>query len=1265
MKNNSFRTIGALIGLIIAILFAFSYDAGIKSYAGDTKYYPTRVIYENGDTFSMTKNAVVSDVTYGKNIGTFYIKGAITRESNYKETQAYAASGDVTFGYSCNPEEYEITDHGRWMYWGSDAKTAGDIKLSKKIGDGTIVIQKSNDGKTWVDACDPVRNVFSDKKINLSEIYKTTDSDRKNGTYYRVVVLYELFREVNPHEGWFGKTDYDIEVKCCAEEHIFYITYAENPLIIYNLKDRSRLSDNASVEEGFFIDLNGANASVSVKKDNGTQQTAKSKDNFVQPGTYTISITSPLGDSFTNTVTVKGGLSTYNVNGKKYENPEKSGYVQQNEVASAAITSLKVTQKSGTTIKTGTVNNYQAYGITGNEVNLFMALKSNKEVKSTGWEIVSDEWGKKDKQNIADVHTGTMGSGALIVQKSSDGKNWKQIENERYASGLHTTDYGNNYAGLGDVLVYSPAGKDVLNGVYIRVWYAYEIKKIDGKEKKRCLEKYEFYLCSDELDSITFHNLSAEGKVDEIYGEDSNIDLQMYKTAETMDTGAVTVTGFTIDTSLNPTVKYTVKKNGEVIESSKNQEYKETGRYDIRLNSAVGSTKDVTLYVDAMSKDECMKTYFGNGFIDGKRIYDKTVKYPVYEGGKTKYSFLKVNDNYQPLYGTIENLRTKKQEEISASRTAKTSTLTEPGEYVVTLSNNPTYKTNSPSGDNKTIMFHFYIIEEGTAPGPQCNYESLAEWERKSISGIHHIYYGISFRSLGNRRFTEVFATKEDAVLFAYEREGGTVEKQSDGSYLYASAEDSTHKKKYDSLWELTEAYQQSADATIEKLYIDPSSIDTYITLDPKEKTDDLEALHLEQSIMVFPKGKGQREKMEIEDALPIINNKPYAYQNDGGKVKTEPEYEPFKFVKDKYGADSYSVKITDASGKEFPIAYGTSVADQLEKQGCATGKVTITEETIYGDARSYEAVYFAKGTNTARVEVSYFEGEQEKTAVLSQDDAGIVINADAFSIKDIQDQLDPYNMVIIWNKDEQGVIPDAYEAGQEIPETWSNDGEYEVTVVNRIGNKYSFTIDIENSVYTTISFKGQGTDNFQKILAKRGDKDVKLPIPKREGYEFAGYSDEEGTIYEDVISQITFNGNKILSPTWRVKKNSILFEDEDGKVIDTLEVEYGAIIDLPVPETSEDIKFEGWMKDGKLIMDSTFEVTEDTDLVLVAKYSEIEKQSNVQNDHLEETGNQQKMDDKEEQDNASGGSAAPIVIIVMLLAAVGGGAFYYKKKHS
>ena len=1243
MKSiNNRKSILLITGLVFVTVLVTLF--GVRTYAEGKQYNPSAKLFENAAGFSMNSSDSVNSTSYGKQIGTFFVNGEVGHEATLNGTKAYAVDGTLTFGYNCTPADYQTKTKENWNLVSSDVKAVGDISLSKKVSNGVMIIQKSADGKTWENAREPIYNLFSDKKLDYNSLYSASEEEIKSGTYYRVIVAYEMKQKTGTQKNWIGFQEDVFAFKYSVEEYDFYLCYSNNPISVQDLTSRTVIANNATVTDGFMIDDHGANATITVKKDTTAPQNAVAFQTFTAPGSYTISVTSPIGDSFQNTVKVSRGLSTHGIPVDRYENPEKSGYTVDNKTSGGtSLTSVMIGQKAGTTVKTSGHNGFNGYGITGDSISLYIRLLSPNDYAKSGWEVISDNWGKKEKETIDGVWAGTVASGALIIQKSSDGSNWERIEDGRYANGLYTTDFYSNYAGNGDILIYSPDGKEVLKGVYIRVLYAYEIKQKDGKEKKRCIEECAFYLCNNELGAVTFHNITAKDQVKEICGDDNEIELAMYEASETMESGAVTVNGFKIDTSLNPTVTYTVKKNGTVVTPATKTDFTETGKYDIELKSAVGSIETVTLYVDRMTTDETLSLYFGNGFIDGKRIFSEG-QYPTYEGGHTKYVLKSVSNDYQPLYGEITNTTTGKTTAIAASRTGKSVDLSEPGEYVVTLNNNPTYATEAPSGDNKVITFHFNLIAEGDAPGPKVNRQSLEDSVKESISGTYPKYYGLIYSSAAAGNITLAFKNREEAFQYAYNYEKGTVEEQKDGTYLYTGSFLVGQKERYDSNWDLTDALNYFADQAIHEMYFDVSDEATYLTLDDSvlNDTKNPRTLELRRSVIIF--ADGQEELLTDIEALPILNSRPFAYLTPGVNGNTKSGVADFEFIKDKYGCDSNSVEITDATGKTFKIEYDKDVDAQLAKDGCVTGKVTVVEKTVYGDKTSYDAVYFANGDNTAKITLTCYEGGQDKSVVISQADADKIYEADAFSIKSIADELDPYNLVIV--KDENGVTS-SYVADQLANGAWSDDGDYEVSVINRIGNKYSFTVRIKESEYATISFQGEGTGDFQPTIVKKGDKGISLPIPKRYGYEFAGYSDEQGTMYEDVIDQISFSGSKVLSPVWRSKKFNVVLKDHEGNEIDTISVDYGTETDIPAANAPDGYVFDGWLKDGVKLDNNKLKITEEKDIVLVASF--VQGETVIDNVEANEGKNEKKKHTG--------------FVVVMILALCGGAFALIKRK--
>ena len=114
--------------------------------------------------------------------------------------------------------------------------------------------------------------------------------------------------------------------------------------------------------------------------------------------------------------------------------------------------------------------------------------------------------------------------------------------------------------------------------------------------------------------------MTLKNEIEESCGADDEVSLTMHKKAESLIDGAVTTTGFKVDKSLNPTVRCTVFKNGMNLGTTNDGEsFTETGKYEITLESRVGSKRTLTIYVDTMDADNTYRTYFGDGFIQRER----------------------------------------------------------------------------------------------------------------------------------------------------------------------------------------------------------------------------------------------------------------------------------------------------------------------------------------------------------------------------------------------------------------------------------------------------------------------------------------------------------------------------------------------------------------------------------------------------------------------------------------------------------------------
>ena len=231
------------IMIIIFCLIVMFYSGMFSEfvYAAEERFEIKGKCYENKYDFSMTQKDIVSSMSYGKNIGSLFISCVSGHEAKYKGTQAYGVNGNVVIGYLNNSNNYQSSVKGTWNLEKSDKKKIGNIKLSKNVAKGTMIIQKSDDGKNWVDAIKPMNNLFSNKKINLNSIYNVPSEDVKSGKYYKILILYELKRKTGTKSGLLGFKSNVYEKKYCVEECVIYLCYGKNPVSILSLEERNMI----------------------------------------------------------------------------------------------------------------------------------------------------------------------------------------------------------------------------------------------------------------------------------------------------------------------------------------------------------------------------------------------------------------------------------------------------------------------------------------------------------------------------------------------------------------------------------------------------------------------------------------------------------------------------------------------------------------------------------------------------------------------------------------------------------------------------------------------------------------------------------------------------------------------------------------------------------------------------------------------------------------------------------------------------------------
>lgn len=1170
------------------------------------KLEAARYELDENASFSVGGGTRLSDkdkFRYGAfSMGELSLDGNVTAADKYNNYNAYEATGDITIRYSPSISEYKTSDEEKWHLKDSDAEKISGVDLDGDIDMGAVLIQSSSDGENWGEYKPASkRDVFGDNRSDLTSLAVIKESDYLKGRYYRVSVAYEMEKKTGNQSvgdieiGLIGK----YETKRFIEVYKFYVGYGSDPVSFRDIDGKE--TDGADTfTKGFSFSKGGTNFDTTVSINGGRSRSVSNNDIFTSVGKYEFTVRSELGREYTHSITVTEGMTQQTLSPKVYENG-KNGYTAEGKANSGmasygkhSLSAVMIGQDAENNIAVSKYKGVDAYGISGGKSCTFYMKVDPPE---NGYFIADDDYGKDKSETVMEAKVGKVGKGVLLVQKSKDNVNWQKIDSDYYADGLHNNDYSKYYSGKGYFNIYSPSGAELLNGLFLRITYAYNVRPKGSKENNRCVEVYNIYICSSDLDAVTFHNLTLEDKTD---NKDKDYRIECHKSAETLLSGSLTVTGFKIDTSMNPTVGISVKKDDKEISVPSDKIFEETGKYNITLTSKVGTEKELILYVDTRSSEEMIRGYFGPGSIIGKRIFSETSTYPVFEGGKTHYNVKAVDARFRALKGTIKNNETGKKITVFQGSTAKTGELTEEGFYTAVFTTKP--DDEKYPGDHLKITFSFSIIKEGTAPGPQENQKLLEKYSLHNVSDYYPMYYGVT-EKVNNRDVTVAFADKKDAVKFAVELEYQKAIPLDNETYQYEDSERDVHKVTYYSDKELMNAINEYAEKRVQMLFFDLTQQQSYLTIEDKdiENSDDIRKLDLEDNTVVA--GKDQYTKLAEKGAYqyPLISPKPYGFAQINGE-DVETGYHDFQFVKDEHGYDSQSFYITDSEGKRYKIGYKCDVGKALQEQGCKSGVVTITEKTCYDDTNEYKALFIADGDNTSNITLSYSINDAEKTVTFDQNDHN-ALTADYFSVSALSDELDPYSIVRIANKNVNGENPYYAAADQLDNKLFAAKGEYEVAVINRLGYCYSFNVSVTGKAEIVLDLQGEG----ENISTYYGAKNVTLPKLTKTGYELKGFEDESGNLYSDEIAEILFKGNTVLHAKWEAKQYQLTLLNADGSRFDTMTVSFDKENKLPVPDVENGMKFVCWLNNGVPVENNTFTLVTEGDITLTAS---VEKSS-------------------------------------------------------
>lgn len=325
-KRNLFVFI--LTAFICSLCTFFIFDSFQIANAESSQIEIVAKSYELGmdNNYNFSSATEVETMSYGKKqLGVLSISGEITDISIYREKTAYglADNSQVSFSYSYDGA-FQTDVKENYNLRADEGTVIDEYTLSGSIGKGVLLVQKSSDGYTWVNAANPVTNFYETNKSGKIDFYTTDGNDVAQGTYYRVILAYKIGKKTGTSGILFWKEDV-FEDKRYVELYEFYLVVNSGTISIHNLtvdesilpeldgfsqeeiKRGETLTNESMTTKGFSIDKLGTSYLIKVSKDGDAGKIVDDGAEFTENGKYTIKVITKLDKQLTHTVYVFNG----------------------------------------------------------------------------------------------------------------------------------------------------------------------------------------------------------------------------------------------------------------------------------------------------------------------------------------------------------------------------------------------------------------------------------------------------------------------------------------------------------------------------------------------------------------------------------------------------------------------------------------------------------------------------------------------------------------------------------------------------------------------------------------------------------------------------------------------------------------------------------------------------------------------------------------------------------------------------------------------
>lgn len=231
-----------------------------------------------------------------------------------------------------------------------------------------------------------------------------------------------------------------------------------------------------------------------------------------------------------NFISVHATEKKEDVVGKTYDLAEKDGY----EIAKAQEVTDKANRfyVSGDITNVSTKNGFVSYAVNSGNLKIMVDEQFGKKLftpdKEQDWHIITD----KSKTVDSTKFSQNIGSGAVIIQTSKDGKSWINVDTETDIYNKMDTINKRNINGEEIKAFYETTNIQIANGCYYRIIVAYKMQRevdpskvlfvtVNNTEEKERIEVYQFYAYDPSVNQTEVLNIKDAYEFGDVYRVDN------------------------------------------------------------------------------------------------------------------------------------------------------------------------------------------------------------------------------------------------------------------------------------------------------------------------------------------------------------------------------------------------------------------------------------------------------------------------------------------------------------------------------------------------------------------------------------------------------------------------------------------------------------------------------------------------------------------------------------------------------------------------